>query len=48
MKAIKINVATKGLKYYVFFPPVALRPNAGQGPLNLEVSRLHTTTHHSR
>jgi flagellar biosynthesis protein FliQ len=32
-----------------FFPffPVALRPNAGHG-LNLDVSRSHTTTHHSR
>jgi hypothetical protein len=27
---------------------VALRPNAGHGLLILEVSRLHTTTHHSR
>ena len=27
---------------------VVLRPNAGQGPLILEVSRSHTTTHHSR
>jgi len=29
-----------------FFPPVALRHNAGQGLLILEVSRPHTTTHH--
>jgi len=28
--------------------PVALRPNAGQGLLILEVSGSHTTTHHSR
>ena len=28
--------------------PVALRPNAGHGLLILEVSRSHTTTHHSR
>jgi len=27
---------------------VALRPNAGHGLLILEVSRSHTTTHHSR
>jgi hypothetical protein len=27
---------------------VALRPNAGHGLLNLEVSRSHTATHHSR
>jgi hypothetical protein len=26
----------------------ALRPNAGRGLLILEVSRSHTTTHHSR
>jgi hypothetical protein len=31
---------------YVFF--VALRPNACHGLLILEVSRSHTTTHHSR
>jgi hypothetical protein len=30
-----------------FFPPVALRPNAGHGLLILEVSRSQTTTHHS-
>ena len=30
----------------VFF--VALPPNAGHGLLILEVSRSHTTTHHSR
>jgi len=32
----------------LFFSPVALRPNAGHGLLILEVSRSHTTTHHSR
>jgi len=31
----------------LFFPPVALRPNAGRGLIH-EVSRSHTTTHHSR
>jgi len=31
-----------------FFFSVALRPNAGHGLLILEVSRSHTTTHHSR
>jgi len=31
-----------------FFPPVSLRPNVGQDLLILEVSRSHTTTHHSR
>jgi hypothetical protein len=30
------------------FFSVALRPNAGHGLLILEVSRSHTTTHHSR
>jgi hypothetical protein len=31
-----------------FFSSVALRPNAGHGLLIHEVSRSHTTTHHSR
>jgi hypothetical protein len=31
---------------YIIFP-VTLRPNAGHGLLILEVSRSHTTTHHS-
>jgi hypothetical protein len=31
-----------------FFPPLALRPNAGHGLLILDVSRSHTMTHHSR
>jgi hypothetical protein len=31
----------------IFFS-VALRPNAGHGLLILEISRSHTTTHHSR
>ena len=31
-----------------FFFPVALRPNAVHGLLNLEVSRSHTAMHHSR
>ena len=53
----KLNIA-ESLKVYlrmysnqvmqVFFCAVALRPNAGQGLLILEVSRSHTTTHHSR
>ena len=30
------------------FPPMALRPIAGHGPLIHDVSRSHTTTHHSR
>jgi hypothetical protein len=32
----------------LLFFSVALRPNAGHGLLILEVSRPHTTTHHSR
>ena len=41
------------LKYYTIFNnipaffPVALRPNGGHGLLILQVSRSHTTTHHS-
>ena len=34
--------------YNFFSFPVALRPHAGHGLLILEVSRSHTTTHHSR
>ena len=30
------------------FTPIALRPNAGHVLLILQVSRSHTTTHHSR
>ena len=33
---------------FIFFFAVALRPNAGHDLLILEVSRSHTTTHHSR
>jgi len=37
------------MKHYSNFCfAVALRPNAGHGLLILEVSRSHTTTHHSR
>ena len=35
------------LKFFFLFS-VALRPHAGHGLLILEVSRSHTTTHHSR
>jgi len=38
----------KIIKIFVFVFYVALRPNAGHGHLILEVSRSHTTTHHSR
>ena len=33
---------------YAFLFAVALQPNAGHDLLILEVSRSHTTTHHSR
>jgi hypothetical protein len=33
---------------YIYIFAVALRPNAGHGLLILEVSKSHTTTHHSR
>jgi len=35
---------------YIFFfpPPVTLRPNASHDLFILEVSRSHSTTHHSR
>ena len=33
---------------HTFFFAEALRPNAGHGLLILDVSRSHTTTHHSR
>jgi len=40
-----IQVTLQYVTYHFF---VALRPNAGHGLLILEVSRSHTTTHHSR
>ena len=33
---------------YMYSSSVALRPNAGQDLLILEISISHTTTHHSR
>jgi len=33
---------------YIYFFSVVLRPSTGHGLLILEVSRSHTTTHHSR
>ena len=38
---------TNRLEQFLFLP-VALRPNAGRGLLILEVSRSHTTTHHTQ
>ena len=34
--------------FSIFFFPVALWPNAGHGFIDLDVSRSHTATHHSR
>jgi len=44
----KINTCLIDLLIFFLFFPVALRPNAGRSLLILEVSRSHTTTHHSR
>ena len=38
----------QGYVQLTFFFPVALRPYLGHGLLIHEVSRSHTTTHHSR
>ena len=35
-------------KFWFFFGPVALRPNAGNDVLIVEASRPHTMTHHTR
>jgi len=60
MGPVKSNIFAKFLEYqyinetniYSILPPpplsMALRPNAAQNLLILEVSRPHTTTHHSR
>jgi hypothetical protein len=42
------NFVITNINTSFFFPPVALRPNAGHGLLILEVSRSHTTTHYNR
>jgi len=49
----KNKLSNTCLKYFipsvsVLLSPVVLRPNADYGLLMLEVSRSHTTTHHSR
>jgi len=45
----KANKAYDKFLFFIYnFFSVALRPNAGHGLLNLEVSRSHTTTIHSR
>ena len=41
------NLSLSYIQVLTFFSPVALRPNAGHGLLILDVSRSHTTTHHS-
>ena len=43
-----LDRATAGIGRVNRFFFVALRPNAGHDLLILEVSRSHTTTHHSR
>ena len=42
------GVTSTHMKCVLFFFFVAMRPNAGHGLPILEVSRSHTTTHHSR
>jgi hypothetical protein len=51
----KIHINTKRgsiqiylMLHHIYFFAVALRPNASHGLLILEVSRSHTTTHHSQ
>jgi len=41
-------IAVKYIIYHIYIFAVALRPHAGHGLLILEVSRSHTTVHHSR
>ena len=44
-----LQISTECCNYSTFFfIPVPLRPHAGHGLLIHEVSRSHTTTHHSR
>jgi hypothetical protein len=45
---IKALIHKKEVFDYISYFFVALRPNAGHDLLILEVSRSHTTTHHSR
>ena len=42
------HVNRRWQEYVFFFFAVALRPNAGHDLLILDVSKSHTTTHHSR
>jgi len=44
LDGLKMTITLNMLPYFVS----ALRPNAGYGRLIHEVSRSHTTTHHSR
>jgi hypothetical protein len=46
-KATPLYLLTFLSPHYLSFIFVALGPNAGHGLLSLEVSRTHTTTHHS-
>jgi len=46
-----VNYPVATIRMFVtieFFLPVALRPKAGHDLYSIEVSRSHTTTHHSR
>jgi hypothetical protein len=45
---ISYSIQKRAGTVHHFFFPMALRPNAGRGFLIFEVSRSHTTTHHSR
>jgi len=45
---IPMNLVRLIILLLFYFFAVALRPNAGHGLLIFEVSRSHTTTHHSR
>jgi hypothetical protein len=50
MSLVSVMLITKQMIMLIsiFFIFVALRPDVGHGLLILEVSRSHTTTHHSR
>lgn len=60
MHEVEVNMKTKGINeekcklqihaegYSPSLLPLAQEPNAGQNRLIIEISRLHTLTHHSR
>ena len=47
-ESVRRDIIMKITNKVLFFCAVALRPNACHGLLILEVSRSHSTTHHSR